>query len=320
MKLTVFTTSSMLLAVWATVACLAQTEPSDPLVRARPPAFDPDEVSRVFFKNVFERLVGDPPKRSLPSSSTPVTSPEPAAPGAASLPAGQTAGWPGLVSAVTLEDEVKSLKLRVDQTVTTPTSFAGQGHKVARQDFTLLAMLFAIIAEYPGQVRWQDTAAVARDTFARTAANLKAGGSIQVYNEAKQRKQDLDDLIRGSRLQGTPADEMRWGQIADRAPLMQLLESRLEANCKAWTSGSGEMRANREALVREAELVAVMGAVLAGDGMDDADDTEYQEFARLLQRGGVALAAAARQEQEEAARQAVADISRSCIECHDNYR
>lgn len=320
MKLTVFTTTSMLIAVSVTVACLAQSSRSDSPVRARPPAFDPDEVSRVFFKNVFERLEGNPPRRSVPSSSAPVITPDPAAPGAAAVPARATEGWSGLISAVTLEDEVKSLKLRVDQAVTTPTSFAGQGHKVARQDFTLLAMLFAIIAEYPGQVRWQDTAAVARDTFARTAANLKAGGSIQVYNEARQRKQDLDDLIRGSRLPGTPGDAVNWGQMVDRVPLMQLLESRLEANCKAWTSSRGELRANRETLVREAELVAVIGAVLAGDGMDDADDTEYQEFARLLQRGGAALAAAARQEQEQSAGQAVADISRSCIECHNNYR
>ena len=56
--------------------------------------------------------------------------------------------WSRVISAATLEDEIKLLKLNVDKTVTTPSSFAGRGHKPARLDFSLLAMLFAIVDQF----------------------------------------------------------------------------------------------------------------------------------------------------------------------------
>ena len=135
--------------------------------------------------------------------------------------------------------------MNVDKTVTTPSSFAGSGHSVAQRDFTLLSVLFAIIDQYDGDVRWKDSAAFAHDKFSHTAANLKAGGSIQVYNESKKRKQDLDDLVRGSRLLGNASEEAPWNTLADRSPLMELLEDRLESNLKKWVNSSSEFRAGK---------------------------------------------------------------------------
>ncbi len=294
-------------------------------VRARTPKFDSSDVSRVFFDDLFARLVGQRPPSvrgnttAKASSKGPSGSPIPSG----STPAAggaDTHNWSERISAATLEDEVKSLKTNVDKTVTTPSSFAGRGHKDARLDFTLLATLFAVIDQFDGDVRWKDSAALARDVMARTAANLKAGGSIQVYNESKKRKQDLDDLVRGSRLQGTGSDEMVWSDIADRSPLMQLLESRFESNLKSWTSNGTELRTHSDDIVHEAELTAMIGAVLLREGMDDADDDEYRPFAEMLARGGTRLVQAAKAQDEEAARKAMASISRSCVDCHDNYR
>ena len=272
-------------------------------VRARPPKFEQEDVSRVFFDDLFERLVGARPTTPR-NSSTPKAVTTPAeTPG--SMPRerpGSTTGtdaWSQIITATTLEDEIKLLKLNVDKTVTTPSSFAGLGHKTARLDFTLLAMLFAIVDQFDGDVRWKDNAPLARDLFARTALNLKAGGSIQVYNESKKRKQDLDDLVRGSRLQGTGKDETVWNEAVDRSSLMSLLESRFEANLKRWTSNSAEIRSHEAAIVREAELTAAIGAVLHSEGMDDADDDDYRPLAEMLKRGGIDLARAAKVQDED---------------------
>ena len=101
--------------------------------RAQPPAFSREEAARVFFEDVFQFLVGDRPRNtpSRPSDSLGLEEPSPTA--AASE--ADAKSWSRVISNVTLEDEIKSLKLDVDRIVTTPSSFAGLGHKALASTF-----------------------------------------------------------------------------------------------------------------------------------------------------------------------------------------
>ena len=287
--------------------------------RAKLPKFSSQEASRIFFDDVFSTLVGQRPsadsdgQKVVPST---VSSPD-ATPDAT---AGGGMAWSKIVSATTIEDVIKTLKLGLDKLFTTPSAFAGRGYKPARQSFTLLAMLFAVVDQYDGDVRWKSQAPVARDMFARTAANLKAGGSIQVYNEAKQRKLDLDDIVRGSRLEGEAEEDKTWDTIVDRTPLMQLLETRFETNLKQWTNSKSEFNKDLEKVQREAEMVVVIAEVLMAEDMDDAGDDEYREFAQLLKDGGQKVVQAVKSDDVDLAAKGVTDISRSCVDCHDFYR
>ena len=264
-----------------------------PYRRVLPPRFDPQRVDRTFFEDVFSRTVGERPKASPPTPVDPTKTPQvPAKEPTTEEPA---VGRSSLISATTLEDEVKSLKLDIDKIVTTPASFAGSGYKEARVRFAVLALLFDTIANQDSDVRWKNDAAAASMAFARVAANLKAGGSTQVYNEAKRRKQDLADLVSGARFPDPPAADI--GPLpVDRTPLMQILEQRLEANLKSWTASETEFKSHVDQLVHEAELTALIGNALARPGSEDADDAEYQEFARMLEQGAMAAVAAARQQ------------------------
>lgn len=308
-----------------TLVRFAPTNPQDsprtkPYRRSMPPMFDPQRVERTFFDDVFSRTVGERPKSSAvapPPSDPAATS---ATPAEKLPPAAGAGGFGSQVSATTLEDEVKSLKLDIDKIVTTPAAFAGSGHKEARLRFALLALLFETIAAKEGDVRWKIDAAAASSAFARVAANLKAGGSTQVYNEAKKCKQDLADLVSGARFPDSPAADATEPLPVDRVPLMQILEQRFEANLKSWTANDAEFKSHVEQLVHEAELTALIGSVLARPGSEDADDADYLKFAHLLEQSAVATVAAARQQDPEAARKAVTDVSRSCTDCHEDYR
>ncbi len=299
--------------------------------RAVWPRFDRAEVERVFFSDLRPHLVGSRPKSATPLAAEASPSVDASGTMASDTLAsgttvaggaeGRSASWSAIISSATLEDEIKALKMDLDRVVTTPAEFAGRGHQAARLDFSLLTVLFAIIGQYDADVRWKENAVAARQLFGRVSANLQAGGAIQVYNESKLRRQDLDDLIRGEKLPpvaGSPASD--WEGLVDRSVLMQWLETRGEANLKQWTTDSAAFRANQSGLRHEAELVAALGAVLQAAGMDDADDDQYRGFAALLQQGGVQMAAAARTQNIEAAHQALAQIRRSCRECHDNFR
>ncbi|MCO6459713.1 MAG: hypothetical protein J5I93_30850, partial [Pirellulaceae bacterium] len=230
-------------------------------------------------------------------------------------------GWSAVISPQTVEDEIKALNLQVAESVTTPTMFAGAGHKQAQKQFTLLAMLFGIIGEYGGEIRWKDDAPTLRDRFARAAANTKAGGNIQVYNEAKLRRDELDSVVRGSRIEADAAEpKAAWESVAARSPLMRVLEDRSAKYLQQATASQAEFAKEPEKILHEAELVAAMSEVLLKEGMNDADDTEYRGFAERMKKAALDTVAAVKLSNADQGRMAVGEMTQACSACHELYR
>jgi hypothetical protein len=306
------------------LAAYAQTKARPAARRAQPPKFTKTDP---FFTDAFkEGLVGERPA-DLGQAASPAAvasaagGPATSAPAAGSSSAASGSGWSQLISASTIEDMIKSLKLQVDKEITTPTDFAGKGHKLARRDYTLLAMLFGIASEYDGEVRWKKDAPAARDAFARSAANFKVG-TAQAFAEAKTRKDELGELVGGSSpFAGKEAEaKPQWGQIAGRAPLMQYLEAAWEPRLKPLLADKGQFTAKSDQILRDAELFAAIGEVLAKEGMPDADAAEYKEFSIRLRDGAKQIIDAVKLKNVEQAGAASTVISKACAECHENYR
>src|SRR5262245_35167748 len=99
------------------------------------------------------------------------------------------------------------------------------------------------------------------DVFARTAANSKVGTS-QVFQEAKLRKAELQDLVGGSSpYQGKDAEaKAAWNTVCDRSPLMQHLEKIYEPELKPLLSDKGQFTANLEKVTHNAEIIGAIGA------------------------------------------------------------
>jgi cytochrome c556 len=304
----------------------AQTKAPKTVRRAQPPKFDKPNSN--FFADAFkEGLAGERPAtlgqpgtaiaRNVPGGNTNVVPSAPANTGGV-----EGSGWAAIISASTLEDIVKSMKLQVDTGVTTPSDFAGKGYKAARRDFSVLAMTFGIIGEYDGDVRWKKDAPVARDAFKQTAANAKVG-TTGVFNEAKKRKEELQDLVGGSNpFEGKSADAKiaNWKEVCDRSPLMQHLENVWEPRLKPALSDKGQFNANLEKVTQDAEVFAAIAAVLAKEGMEDADTEEYKALCLKLQKAAREIADACKSKNFDQASKAATEIGKSCTECHENYR
>lgn len=321
------------LAAVAILLCLpavlawSQTKAPKVVKRAQPPKFGKAESD--FYSDAFkEGLVGERPSNLGQPATTGVAGSS----GAGSSGAGGSAsgsgatgipgsGWSGLISATTIEDEVKALKLQVDANVTTPSDFAGKGYKSARRDFTMLAMLFGIAGEYDTDVRWKKDAPAARDVFSRTAANAKVGTS-QVFQEAKLRRDELTDLVSGSSPYGGKEAEAKapWKDVCNRSPLMQHLEAIWEPRLKPCLADKGQFAANAGKIAHDAEIIAAIGDVLMKDGMADADDDEYKAFCMKLRDGGKTISEAVKVKNFDAATVGSGIISKSCTECHESYR
>ncbi len=292
--------------------------------RVRPPDFDSSESSGIFFKDLFsEALQGDRPATiGSPSGTLPGTAkvPSPSTPASPAPAGGSAGGWSRLIAASSLEDEIKAIKLKVDQAVSTPNQFRGRDYKSCRLYFTELAMLFGIIEEYDGDVRWKDSSPALRQAFARAAANCKTG-SDQAFSEAKLRKLDLQDAVGGGAVNLPEArPRENWEGVCDRSPLMQRLEAALQEQLRSKTANQADFQANQEDLYREAQLVSAIGRVLKQEGMMDAGDEEYDGFCDAMTGAAQSLAEAIKASSYEKAASAVGQISQACSSCHEMYR
>ena len=300
--------------------------------RAAPPKFDAAAFRGVFYADLSDVVSPSRPSarelRGVPRSpaaagnaaapSTPAAV-APAMPGdQPAVPSGS--GWESLIRPTSLEDEVKRLKLRFDGVITAPGPFKSGGYQDARRDLSMLATLFAVIAQYEGDVRWKADAPAARDLLARTAFNAKSG-SVQVYNEAKLRKADLQDLVSGAGLSNRDAEAQNdWSMVVDRAPLMEYLDEALEEHLKPHTANPQQLAEHVDEVRRYGEMVAVVGRVLTREGMDESDDEDYKALSTAMIDAAMRLRGALDREDAEAAREAVGAIGQSCTACHDQYR
>jgi hypothetical protein len=304
-------------------ACLvpfASAQTSRKPTRVERPVFESGQFDDVFFADAKGLLKGEMP-RTQASRLAPTRSPTSSSGEATASPteAKDALAWSTLVSPASLEDLIKGGKLRLDRIITTPAAFKGGGFVAARKEFSLQALLFAIIETYPGEVRWKSSAPQARELFTRVAANTKIG-SDQVYQEAKKRMLDLTDLIGGSPLGGEAKSETDWSNLVDRVPLMQLLEFAYEENLKKQTASKSQFEDDPAAVQRYAELVAVLGKLTLAEEMPDANDEDYQSFAKEMIAESQRIVLAVKTNNADLARQAAGQIGQSCTRCHENFQ
>jgi hypothetical protein len=288
--------------------------PAQPQKLAPPPKWTADDLN-TFFPDARTKLVGTRPDFS--KSSSVVTNS-----GNAESPNGvkDAGGWSKLIDAETIESEIKRTAPQIAKATATPSEFKGGGYKECRRDFSVLAAMFAVSAEYDGDVRWHDAAAGLRDLFARAGHNCKAA-SDQTFQEARLRKQDLADLIGGTRPTGTQAEtKADWPKVTDRPPLMQRMNMAHEDRLKKWLANKGELMAHRDDAKHEAQIAATIADIIGRERFEYANDEQYATFARELREGASELSGAVERGNYEQARQGSSRMTKACADCHEAFR
>jgi len=295
---------------------VAADQPNSVPKYARPPKW-PKDVVDTFFPDATAKLVGSRPDYGK-TTAVAVTS---QAAGETSAAASTEGGWSKLIDADTIETEIKRIAQQLNKKVSAPAQFKGGGYKDCRRDFSVLAALFAVTAEYEAEVRWKDAAPQLRNEFGRAGHNCKVG-TDQTFQEAKQRKQDLADLVGGTRPKSSSAADVKaeWSQVADRPPLMQRLNIAQQDRLTKWLASKQEFSTHRDDVKHEAQLVATFAEIIARPGFEYADDDTYLGYARDLTKNETEIAAAAESDNYDQARQALGNASKTCAACHEGYR
>jgi hypothetical protein len=294
--------------------------------RAPPPKFDPGKVEQIFFDDARKALVGERPTGNLATTSAKPNGTSAAnttTDGEKPNPTGGAAfAWSKLISAETLADEVKTYPTLLAAVVRSPSQFKGNGARDARRYFSTLAAVFAIIDQYEGDVRWKGQAAAARQLFSRAGFNSKSDND-NVYNEAKQRTEDLTALVRGETVAAppniSPVSNVNE-QVSNRPPLMWRLERAQQDRLAVWTANAGEFNKNLAGVKHEAEMVAALSQFIQHESYTDAESDSYREYAQALQKAALDIREAAKQKNADAARIAAGNMSKACSNCHDDFR
>ena len=303
--------------VAAGLALGAKDKPSRPLPRSRPPASDWDAAStEIFAPDAFSLLVGPRPEfGAVPAGGIAAGDGSGGAPGA-----GDGFKWSALVSGDTLTDEIKDLKDVVAAAVMSPSAFKGGGYDEARRAFSTIAVAFGLIAAHDEDIRWRRYAASTSGLFARAGFNCKAG-TDQSFAESKLCLEDLEGMLDGNPPQRKPEEEdgFRWSSLAARPALMARLEE-AEKRLAAGVASAGEFGRQYDLVRHESELIAAIGEVIQQPDFEYHDDDTYRGYASGMRDAAARIRAACDDKNYEAARGAVAEISKACGDCHGDYR
>jgi len=300
-------------------AGLAAREPRT-RIRARPPQADRwDRASRsAFLDDAFSSLEGERPDFAAAARPT-------AGPGAATgagTPAAGAGGfrWSTLVAPETLADEVKEQRRALATALESESTFKGGGYDQARDAFSAVALAYGVIAAHDGDVRWKKDADNARDLFARVGFNCKVG-TTNSFKESKERFADLETLLDG----GSPVakadreEDFLWSRVAARPALMNRLEA-AEGAASGAIASKGDFDRAVETLVRELEMVAVIGEVVQQAEFEFHDDDTYKRYSAAMRDAALRGRDAANKGDYDAARAAVGELKKSCDTCHGDYR
>jgi hypothetical protein len=291
--------------------------------RAKPPHWT-KSVNDAFFTDAREKLSGERPAAGGGGGGGAVAGAA-AGGGNDSDGGGASSGgvftWSKLIGPEELEDEIKTMQKQVSENVGTRAPFVGGGYKVSRRQFTELALLFGIIAEYDGEVRWKKDAPSMRDLLARTGFNCKVGTDAS-YNESKLRKDELETLVRGGSAPSVPGAEAKavWDKVVGRSPLMQRLEMAQQQGVALMTANADDFKKNVDKVAKEAELIAAIAEVIQREGFEFADDQTYLGFAKQMRDAALEIVQAAKSKNYDPARAASGKIDKACSQCHEGYR
>jgi cytochrome c556 len=284
--------------------------------RARPPKFT-KSIEDAFFPDARQKLNGPRPAPTAAGQAPTIAAPAPAA--TPETPASGRA-WSKWIAAEVVEDEIKLQQTKLAESVANLNTFKGGDYEQARANLSMLAVMFAVVAEYDDEVRWKRQAAGMRDLVARAGFNCKVGTDAS-YKEAKARADDLQLLVRGGSVQLPAAGaETPWSKVADRQPLMKRLEQAQQEAVAPWSANSLEFERHAERLAAEAQLIAVLAEVIAQEGYEFADDATYLEHARSMQVQALSVRDAALRQNYEEARKAAGELGKACSNCHEGYR
>jgi hypothetical protein len=146
-------------------------------------------------------------------------------------------------------------------------------------------------------------------------------GSDQSFQEAKGRFEDLESLLQGSPPKVAEAEaNAEWKDVADLTELMKRMEEAGQNQIQPSTASANEFKANKEKILHEAQLLAVMGQVIKHPSYEYGQDEKFVKYADDLVNACLEIIDGTKTDNYDKVRSGAGAMSKSCANCHGEYR
>ena len=277
--------------------------------RTPPPQRWDSETESLFEGDPRRRLQGARPEGTGSDAPQPVKQANDVSP----LP------WAPLIPAETVEDEIKSLYIAMQKPLARVGSYKSGGHQTVSEQFALVAAMFEILASHREHARWKDVAAAAASHFA-VASRESQMNNLQAFQITKAHHEDLGQLIRGERVDFSPASSLTWSQIIERPALMRRLAQGYADGLKSWSFDVDEFEKNRMSLIHEARIHGVLAEIMQQPSYEFSDDDDYRGHGNQLKIDAQQIVQAAEEKNLEQVQHFVGQLNKTCSRCHEAYR
>ena len=288
------------------------------------PKFGP-EIKDIFFPDAGEKVgSGIPPGGPIVPEGNTGTKPQlvvntpPVTPTVPPPASGEATKWSEVISAEFLEAEIKAQATIAENATRIAGPFKAKEYKTAQSAFSMLSIMFGVLAQYDEEIRWKENATGMRDELAKAAAACKTGDQ---YQAAKVQATSVGDLVRGIKIdvpagQGTPA----WSSLAEINAIMQRMELSQQKRMRPALASEADFKAEKEMIMHEASIMAVLAEVIQDKGFDAADNDDYQGWARSMKVAAIEIVTACKQDAHANATSNAAALGKACNDCHEGYR
>lgn len=282
-----------------------------------PPSFSPD-VLELFSKDARTLLGPGQPGGARPAAPA----------GGLAAPAGggdavtvAAGAWSKMISAENLEALVKAEAPLAADAVKTITGFKGNGREKAQESFAVLTSMFGVIARYDGDVRWKKDSLALEELCSKIVHACKTS-SDAAYRQTQKGANDVAELIRGGSVADLPKPDpdATWGKLLHRPALMKRMETLRSGERLGKYLNKSEFAKNKDAALRDAELLTVFSEIIKDAAFESGDDDTYQGYAKEFQKQCLEMVDAIKLGNADAAASALSRVSKACDTCHGDFR
>ena len=226
--------------------------------------------------------------------------------------------WESVIAIEVLNEEVKQIRNRLSANLQTVATF-NREQEPNQVDAVVLSGLAAIAIMHPGDLNWKDKAPHIRD-LANVIFNNCTTTGREAFAECEIAFEQIETMLDGGPV---PADleadpDRTPSEVADRYYLMyrfRITSSHLKSN----VNSEARLKEDVAGVVRDLSVLSALATLISMDSYEYSVESDYQAHIANFISATQASRTGAELESFEQFSQGIANIQKTCNECHQQY-
>lgn len=233
--------------------------------------------------------------------------------------AGGEDSWATLITAATIDEEVKSIRNFLNENVHSVGTFNSSMLMIPPKAAALGAVA-VIVMEHPESVPWKDDAKYVRDLAKKMNSSVLQRGA-----KDQKRIEELYDAVDATLSRSKPAgleeppESDSFAEVAEMRLLMMRMEE-AEKRLKTEAGTEGALGEKKAMVAHEASMMAVMAKIVSMPAYGYGDDAKFTGYANEVLKASQDIKTAAESGDFAGYESAMTRVSTTCSNCHSDYK